>query len=298
MEHMTGSPYTTVSLKMLVDLARPAAGLTIHHSVIRAKQSGGYISRFKGRGMEFNEARLYQSGDDIRSIDWRVTARTGKTHTKIFREERERPVFISVDQRDTMHFASRGVFKSVMAAKLAALLAWAAHHHGDRCGGQLFYDSRCQELKPQNGKQAVLHFLNSLARPIPSANQSVNENLESVLDRLLSHARPSSLLYIISDFRGLTPHAQIQLAKLAAHCEVVMIFIYDPLEENLPSSGRYQFTQNDHYVTINASNAKQLEAYQEHFQQKKQQLQTLAKQRGMIFIPVSTQADPLTCLRM
>jgi len=298
MEHMTGSPYTTVSLKMLVDLARPAAGLTFHHSVIRAKQSGGYISRFKGRGMEFNEARLYQSGDDIRSIDWRVTARTGKTHTKIFREERERPVFISVDQRDTMQFASRGVFKSVIAAKLAALLAWAAHHHGDRCGGQLFFDSHCQELKPQNGKQAVLHFLNSLSQPIPSANQSVNDNLESVLGRLLSHARPSSLLYIISDFRGLTPHAQIQLAKLAAHCEVVMIFIYDPLEANLPSSGRYQFTQHDHYITINASNAKQLEDYQNHFLQKKQQLQTLAKQRGMIFIPVSTQADPLTCLKM
>jgi uncharacterized protein (DUF58 family) len=248
--------------------------------------------------MEFNEARLYQSGDDIRSIDWRVTARTGKTHTKIFREERERPVFISVDQRDTMQFASRGVFKSVIAAKLAALLAWAAHHHGDRCGGQLFFDSHCQELKPQNGKQAVLHFLNSLSQPIPSANQSVNDNLESVLGRLLSHARPSSLLYIISDFRGLTPHAQIQLAKLAAHCEVVMIFIYDPLEANLPSSGRYQFTQHNHYVTINASNAKQLEDYQNHFLQKKQQLQTLAKQRGMIFIPVSTQADPLTCLKM
>ena len=298
MDHATDSPYTRVSLKMLVDLAGPAAGLTFHHSVIRAKQSGGYISRFKGRGMEFNESRLYQAGDDIRSIDWRVTARTGKTHTKIFHEERERPVFISVDQRDAMHFASRGVFKSVMAAKLAALLAWAAHHHGDRCGGQLFFDTYCQELKPQNGKQAVLHFLNSLVQPAQLANQAANDNLESVLSRLLSHARPSSLLYLISDFRGLTPYAQIQLAKLAAHCDVVLIFIYDPLEENLPHSGRYQFTQNGNYVTINASHAAQLEAYQQHFLQKKQLLQTLAKQRGMIFIPVSTQADPLTCLKM
>jgi uncharacterized protein (DUF58 family) len=197
-----------------------------------------------------------------------------------------------------MHFASRGVFKSVMAAKLAALLAWAAHHHGDRCGGQLFFDTYCQELKPQNGKQAVLHFLNSLVQPAQLANQTANDNLESVLSRLLSHARPSSLLYLISDFRGLTPYAQIQLAKLAAHCDVVLIFIYDPLEENLPHSGRYQFTQNGNYVTINASHDAQLEAYQQHFLQKKQQLQTLAKQRGMIFIPVSTQADPLTCLKM
>jgi uncharacterized protein (DUF58 family) len=298
MDHATGSPLTTVSLKMLVDLAGPAAGLTFHHSVIRAKQSGGYISRFKGRGMEFNESRLYQAGDDIRSIDWRVTARTGKTHTKIFREERERPVFISVDQRDAMHFASRGVFKSVMAAKLAALLAWAAHHHGDRCGGQLFFDTYCQELKPQNGKQAVLHFLNSLVQPAQLANQAVNDNLESVLSRLLSHARPSSLLYLISDFRGLTPYAQIQLAKLAAHCDVVLIFIYDPLEENLPNVGYYQFTQNNRYVTINANSHEQQEVYKQHFLEKKQLLQTLAKQRGMIFIPVSTQADPLTCLKM
>ncbi len=301
MNHATDSPYTTVSLKMLVDLARSAVGLTFHHSVIRAKQSGGYISRFKGRGMEFDQARLYQAGDDIRSIDWRVTARTGKTHTKIFREERERPVFISVDQRHAMHFASRGIFKSVMAAKIAALLAWVAHHHGDRCGGQLFFDTHCKELKPQNGKQAVLHFLNLLAHPAqlataPSSNEYAD--LESVLHRLLSHARPSSLLYLISDFRGLTPHAQLQLAKLAAHCEVVLIFIYDPLEESLPNSGCYQFTQNNHYVTINANHAEQQKAYKDHFLEKKQLLQTLAKQRSMVFIPVSTQADPLTCLKM
>ncbi|TAL55010.1 MAG: DUF58 domain-containing protein, partial [Methylovulum sp.] len=84
-----------VSLKTLIDLAKPAAALTLHHKLFRARQSGGYVSHFKGRGMEFDETRLYQAGDDIRSIDWRVTARTGKPHTKLFREERERPVFIS-----------------------------------------------------------------------------------------------------------------------------------------------------------------------------------------------------------
>lgn len=149
----------STNLKMLINLAKPAANLKLFRSGIRAQQSGGYLSRTKGRGMEFDEVRPYQPGDDIRSIDWRVTARTDKTHTKLFREERERPVFISVDYRASMQFATRGVFKAVQAAKLAALLAWVAQRQGDRIGGQIFTDNSCRELKPQSGKQAVLHFL-------------------------------------------------------------------------------------------------------------------------------------------
>jgi uncharacterized protein (DUF58 family) len=297
------SEYTTVSLKMLVDLARPAAGLTFHKRAIRAKQSGGYISRFKGRGMEFDEARLYQAGDDIRSIDWRVTARTGKTHTKIFREERERPVFISVDCRTTMQFATRGVFKSVLAAKIAALLAWTAHHHGDRIGGQLFFDENCHELKPQNGKQAVLHFLNALIKthpprpPLKEGELSNFNDLEPVLNRLLHHVRPSSLVYIISDFRGLTAEAETLLAKLAKHCDVVLMFIYDELEATLPNAGQYRFTQNGQDVIFDANVKKSLD-YQQHFLAKQTHLQDLAKQRNMIFISVNTQADPLACLKI
>lgn len=290
------SEKTTLSLKMLVDLARPAASLTFHHNKIRAKQNGGYVSRFKGRGMEFDENRLYQAGDDIRSIDWRVTARTGKTYTKLFREERERPVFISVDQRATMQFATRGVFKSVLAAKIAALLAWIAHHHGDRIGGQFFFDSHCHELKPQNGKRAVLHFLNSLVNSKDDLNPP-HENLEPIFSRLLHHARPSSLLYIISDFRGLTPLAEMQLAKLSQHCDVVLIFVYDELEQHLPTSGQYRFTQNGEDVIIEANSKKAIEHYQ-RFLAKQTQLQELAKQRGMILISVNTQADALACLRM
>ena len=114
----------SVNLKMLIDLAKNAKPLKRYRSKIRAARSGNYLSPAKGRGMEFDEARLYQPGDDIRAIDWRVTARRGKTHTKIYREERERPVLISVDCRPSMAFASRGCFKSVQAAKMAALLAW------------------------------------------------------------------------------------------------------------------------------------------------------------------------------
>lgn len=284
-----------VSLKTLIDLAKPAAALTLHHKLFRARQSGGYVSRFKGRGMEFDETRLYQAGDDIRSIDWRVTARTGKPHTKLFREERERPVFISVDQRSTMQFATRGVFKSVLAAKLAGLLAWAAQHHSDRIGGQLFSDRDCSELKPQNGKQAVLRFLNTLVKPVGKGLNPVT--LEHVLARLAQHARPGSLVYIISDFRGFNDKTETHLAKLSQHCDVVLIFVYDPLESSLPVKGRYRFTNDERDVVIDSSDKQRVLMYQQRFAARRQRLEQLAKKRGLAFIQCSTAEDPVQCLR-
>lgn len=290
------SERVSVSLKTLVDLAAPATGLKFHHRAIRAKQSGGFTSRFKGRGMEFDETRLYQAGDDIRSIDWRVTARTGKTHTKIFREERERPVFISVDCRTAMDFASRGVFKSVLAKKIAALLAWTACHHGDRIGGQLFSDSHCEEFKPQNGRRAVLHFLNALIKANTDTFKYAENDLETTLSRLLHHARAGSLVYLISDFRGLTENAQNYLIKLARHCDVVLLFIFDILEQNLPTTGQYCFSDGENDLTLNISNQVRLQ-YQTQFFSKHDSLQNFAQQHGMIFQSIHTQANALDCLK-
>jgi uncharacterized protein (DUF58 family) len=288
----------SVSLKMLIDLARPAAGLDLKHSAIRAGQSGGYVSRFKGRGMEFEEARGYQPGDDIRSIDWRVTARTGEAHTKVFREERERPVFISVDNRPAMHFATRGVFKSVLAAKLAALVAWAAQHHGDRIGGQIFTDTVCRELKPQNGRHAVLRFLNAISNQ-NNVNQlsSMPVTLEQVLARLMHHARPGSLVYIVSDFRGINDQVENYLAKLSRHCEVVLMFVYDPLESHLPEKGRYRFADDERDVVIDTGDRQRLLKYHQHFAQRLEQLEQIAKKMGLALIQCSTTDDPIQRLR-
>ena len=295
----------SVSLKTLIDLAKQATRINLHHTQNRSQQSGGYVSRFKGRGMEFDETRLYQPGDDIRSIDWRVTARTGKTHTKVFREERERPVFISVDDRLTMQFATRGVFKSVLAAKLAGLLAWAAEYHGDRIGGQIFSELECRELKPQNGRHAVLRFLSAIVGKT-NLTSSINElgttalpkiTLEQVLARLTQHARPGSLVYVISDFRGINEQTETYLAKLAQHCEVVLIFIYDPLESSLPTKGRYRFTNNERDVVIDTSDEQRLKNFQQLFTLRLQRIESLAKKRGLTFIKCSTSEDPLQCLK-
>lgn len=289
----------SVSLKSLIDLAKPAANLSLHRLTIRAQQSGGYLSAFKGRGMEFDETRLYQHGDDIRSIDWRVTARTGKTHTKLFREEREKPVFISVDNRTTMQFATRGVFKSVQAKKLAALLAWVASHQGDRIGGQVFSQSACQELKPQNGTHAVLHFLNALVVADKSAGDDID--LAKALARLAQHTRPGSLVYVISDFRGINDQAENYLLKLSEHCDVVLVFIYDPLEKALPTQGRFRFTsdhvQQQREVVIDTGDKQRLAQYQHRFEERLQKLLRLAQCRSLALIQCSTQDDPVQRLR-
>lgn len=291
----TAGELVSVTLKTLIDLAKPAAGMKLHQLSSRSRQSGDYVSRFKGRGMEFDETRLYQAGDDIRSIDWRVTARTGKAHTKIFREERERPVFISVDNRPAMHFATRGVFKSVLAAKLAGLLAWTAEDHGDRIGGQVFSDRNCYELKPRNGKHGVLRFFNALVKPQDQTDHVVT--LDHALARLAQHARPGSLVYIISDFRGMTGQAETYLAKLSQHCDVVLIFVYDLLESSLPTKGRFRFTDDERDVIIDTGDSQRLANYRELFIQRQHRMASVAKKLGLVFIGCNTTEDPLQILK-
>jgi uncharacterized protein (DUF58 family) len=286
----------TVSLKTLVDLARFAAGLPPSGGRIRAFQGGNYLSRFKGRGMEFDETRLYQPGDDLRTIDWKVTARTGKPHTKIFREERERPVFVSVDDRPAMHFATRGVFKSVQAAKLAALLAWNAEHHGDRIGGQIFSDQGCRELKPQNGRRAVLHFLHALTDR--SFQEQPDEyRFEQALARLVKHARPGSRVYLISDFRGLNEAAERHLSRIAEHCDVVLLFVFDTLEQSLPATGRYRFTDGERDVVMDSADVRRLAEYRQRFAERLRRLQTLARREKLQMVLCGTADDPAQRLK-
>ena len=127
----------------------------------RSAITGVHASRFRGRGMDYQESRVYQSGDDIRSMDWRVTARTGRAHVKLYQEERERPVVVMVDLGPGMFFATRGAFKSVIAARAAALIGWAAIQNGDRIGALLFNGGH-HEIRPQGGQRGVLRLIREL----------------------------------------------------------------------------------------------------------------------------------------
>jgi len=206
----------------------------------KSKMSGNYLSRSKGRGMEFDEVRHYQTGDDIRTIDWRVTARTGKTHTKLFREEIERPVLIATDLSSSMYFGSQLLFKSVQAAHIAALVAWHAKERGDRLGGLVFNEQQHLECKPRSRKQGVLHYLHQLisldnaektAHDSRLAQQAFTENCL----RMRQLAKPGSLVYLITDGYNISNDSIRHLAHISRHCELVICQIFDPLERNLPN---------------------------------------------------------------
>ena len=225
---------------------------------VQAKLAGAYLAKTKGRGMEFDEARHYQAGDDIRAIDWRVTARTGKTHTKLYREEKERPVFVLTDLSSSMQFGTQFLFKSVQAAHLSALIAWSARKRGDRIGGLVFNQHQHIECKPFTRQKAVLSLLNSMLKVQQGAQLHAQLNAQTTSQqqitlgnacaRLRRLAHPGSLIFILSDFSQLDELAQQHIAQLSKHCEVIAHPISDPFEHQLPKVNMSQrVTLSDGY---------------------------------------------------
>lgn len=298
----TGESPVRVSKLGLISLHRQAENLSLKVVKIRSQQGGHYLSPFKGRGMEFDEVRLYQPGDDVRTLDWRVTARTGKPHTKLFREERERSVLIWVDYRAPMFFATRGCFKSVMAARAAALLAWSAVHHGDRLGGLIFSERQHEEIRPQQGKKGVLHFIQGLAEHTAwerRSNSAANREEAALhaLIRLRRVARPGSLVFLMSDFRAMGTPFESHLAKLARHTDVVMFFIHDPLEQHLPPEGLYRVSDGSQEITLDTDHPGRRETYERKFQQRQAELQALCRRYGIYYMACATSNDLLKTLQ-
>lgn len=281
----------------LIRLRLPAARLKLRSRKIHARHGGLYLSSFRGRGMEFEESRSYQPGDDIRNMDWKVMARTGSAHTKVFREERERPVLLWADFREPMFFATHGVFKSVLAARTAAALAWASNQQGDRLGGLIFSDYQHVELRPQRGKAAVLHFIRQL-HTVQHARQNQRSLVEAdqALSRLLHVTRPGSLVFLISDFRALGSRAESHITQLTRHNDVVMFFIYDELEKNLPPDGQYLIQHAETHLLFNSNKNARAE-YQQHFQQRYQKLREFAYKHRINLISCSTRQDPVSILQ-
>lgn len=296
-----------IDTKNLIGLRHAAESLPLSIGKVRALQSGQYYSPFKGRGMEFDELRLYQAGDDVRSMDWRVTARTGKPHTKLFREERERTVLLWVDFRASMYFATQGQFKSVLAARAASLLAWSAAHQGDRLGGLLFTENQHMELRPQRGKQAVLHMLQSFAqhtRRVQELNEHIDfsgdqedNSLQQSLSRLRRVAKPGSLLFLISDFKQLDDNTEAHLYQLSRHNDVIMLLIVDPLEMALPPSGHYRVSDTINSMSIDTGSKQERQQYADRFQQHRDRLYRLCKRHRMHFIMLSTSDELVESLQ-
>ncbi|MEE8425977.1 MAG: DUF58 domain-containing protein [Woeseiaceae bacterium] len=290
----------SVSQAGLIRLNGPARAIALDVLRVKSMQTGAYVSHFRGRGMEFDESRPYQPGDDPRSIDWRVTARSTTAYTKLFREERERPVLVCVDLRANMHFATRGCFKSVNASRAAALLSWAAHHRGDRLGGLIFGDTTHRELKPRLGRRAALRFVHQLVEHPDWTNRGVadgTEPLAQAMSSLRRVTRPGSLVVVISDFIGFSRAAQSYLSSVARHNEVLAVFINDPLEKQLPPPGRYRIVSPDSELEIDTfAEAARLD-YRQDFEQRTKELEAFCQRYGVHLMPMSTEDDPVSTLQ-
>lgn len=279
-----GVSYTTVA--DLLQQSSKAELLCKGKRDLHANQSGNHLSLYKGRGMDYAESRLYQSGDDVRHLDWRVTARTGKPHTKIFSEEREKPILLLVDFRKPMFFGSRKCFKSVLASRIASLLVWKSIKEGDKAGG-IILANKPAVFQPSRSSTSVAAFIDALANASQIAGVSDNDaalaNSTSLLNNVVS---AGTELIIISDFRGFNSSVVDELASLSKKLSLKLIEVTDPLEQDFAQqSDSVRLTDGHKMLKLNI---KMQRGYLKTRAIRKQALSNLEQQYRTTTIAIST----------
>lgn len=288
-----------ITLSRLIELRYRANGIDLaHRSRALSLLSGMSKARFRGRGLDFEEVRHYQAGDEPRAIDWRVTARTGQPHTKLFSEERERPTLLVVDQGNSMGFGTKNCFKSVQAAEMAALLGWASLHNHDRVGGLVVNDNHHSETRPKNSRKTLLGFFKVLTQ----YNQQLieqNTNLTAgitktstrfytIANELRRLARPGTAVFIISDFVGVDEEVMRVLLQVRRHCDITAIQVSDPMEQELPAIQRAWFTNGMERLRLNLRNQSLLEKYKQEYKEFQSSLVRQLSSAGIPLISAST----------
>ena len=264
---------------------------------VKTQFGGARASRFHGRGMEFSEVRAYQPGDDVRSIDWRVTARTGRPHSNLFQEERERPVWLVADLGPSMRFGTRDAFKSVAAARVAAVLGWEAHAEGERVGGIVLAPGSSVELPPARTRRHLLRFLDVLAAGTAAPGESLADDLESQLRWLAPRVRGGSRVVVVSDFYAYDEALDLALRVLARRAEVTLVHVFDPLECTPPPAGRYRVSDGREIrsVTSGRGSAWQ-QAITREFEARSHALAELSRRHRMQLVSLRTDDAPAAAL--
>lgn len=261
----------------------------------RVQRIGNHLSRLRGRGMEFSEVRNYQAGDEIRHMEWRVTARTGRPHIKVFQEERERAVVIFGDFNPSMHFGTRLAFKSVIAARLAALIAWTAVKQGDRVGALLYSADTHSECNPRSRETAVLPLLASLSEYTKRHSQQENAASPIVMSdellRLRRVARPGSIIVLISDFYQMDQECIKHLTRLCAHNDVIAYHVCDALELAPPKPAIYAITNGKQEILLDTGNSQVWSDYQIWCEQQRANLQAQFKRLHIQYTQISAEDD-------
>jgi uncharacterized protein (DUF58 family) len=290
-------PNVQVSTQDLIGLRRRAEGLRLTaREPTRSVLAGGHRSPFRGRGMDYQESRHYQPGDDIRNMDWRITARAGRPLVKLYAEERERPVVVLVDLSPSMFFGTRGAFKSVAAARLAALIGWAAIARGDRIGALIFNGGH-RELQPAGGRRAVMRLIRDLAlvgdvEAGRAATAASAGGLTAALARLRRVVRPGSLVFVISDFHSGDADSERHLGQLRRHSEVVACQIADALELAPPPPGRYGIGDGRRIGVLDVRPNLARQRYADYFARHHAAVAAMTKAHGIPLVRLSPEDDP------
>ncbi|HLA30611.1 MAG TPA: DUF58 domain-containing protein [Pseudomonas sp.] len=301
MHNQPTQPGVRVSLGELIEMRHRVREVQLFSTPARRSPLIGlHHSKLRGRGVDFDQVRVYQAGDDVRSIDWRVTARTQEPHTKLFHEERERPIYILVEQSKRLFFGSGLMFKSVLAAQAASLIGWAALGHNDRIGGLVFGDLEQHEIKPRRSKQSLLQLLNRLARAnqaLCSDSQGSRDSFGLALRRAREVLRPGSLVVILCDERTLSDSSEQQLLLLARHTDLLLLPLSDPLDHALPAAGLLRFTEQGAQLELDTQDAELRQAYRSLGAARQARWQRLAQKLGVPLLALSTQREMVEQLR-
>jgi uncharacterized protein (DUF58 family) len=282
------------TLRDLVSLQFKARGFSfLPRQPVQSLLAGRHASRLRGRGLNFEEIRRYLPGDDIRQIDWKVTVRTRKTHSRVYTEERERSVLLLVDQRVTMFFGSVKNMKSVTAAEAAGLAAWRVLQQKDRVGALVFNDSTIDEVRPQRSRSAVMRIIHAVLQQnhALSHDGGIRRNpamFNETLSRCERLAKHDCLVCIISDGAGHDEKSRGLLTSIAQHNDVLFFFINDPLEAELPDAGQRVFGDGSRQLEVNTGDRKLRDRFRSTFAAERAAGRKFLLQRETPVLPLST----------
>lgn len=288
-----------VDLEQLIALEQKGRKVSLlPRQPVHSLLSGRYASRMRGRGLNFEEIRDYRSGDDVRSIDWKVTARLQSPHVRVFDEERDRQGLLVVDQRLSMFFGTRRAMKSVTAAEIAAVVAWRILSVGDRVGGIVFNDRSIEEVRPQRSRRIVLQYLTKLAEQ----NQALGVGrgitrdatmLNRALDRIRRVAPHDATVVIFSDFDGADETTRHAIAALAAHNTVIAVLIHDPSQSELPAAGRMTVTDGELQIALDVAHGSTRQNILDMSKTRLRSVFEWTRDFGVPVLPLSTAEEPV-----
>ena len=272
-------------------------GFTLkHNQPVHSLLFGRRASHVRGRGLDFEELRNYIAGDDVRSIDWRVTARTQKPYVRVYSEERDRPTMLVVDQRINMFFGSRRSMKSVVAAEIAALAAWRVFHQGDRVGAFVFNDDMTEELRMRRSRATVLRILDRISHQNhllrgDSRSQPRPEHLNKVLESVARVCRHDALILIASDFDGADEATRDLLLQLSRSNDVICCLTYDPLAVKLPPAEQLVVSNGELQVELRLGQEKVRKSILDASDKRMRAILLWQHELGIPVLPLSTAED-------